>query len=421
MSYISPEQTAYKDSANLDAFGRLRVSTGAQLFGLSQEYSNHPLVWDSYTASGGTATWSALRNSTALTTAGTTSGARALRQTKMYFRYTPGKSQLIKMTAILQKGAVPSGTAFSAVGYYDDNNGLFFKQSAAGVYVVERSGVSGSVVDNPVLQASWNIDKFDGNGPSGKTIDWTKTQIFMIDMQWLGAGRVRYGLDIDGVLYYCHQFIHANTLDQIYMETADLPLRYEVFNSGGAGSNISLESICSSVESEGGIQENSVYPFSYSAYVDTPLSISTTMRPLVTRRLRSTFNGKTVRGVARLNSFGLRVGSNDIYWEISFNQTVTLGAGGSTVTGLVNSAYSISEYDTYVGANNTVSGGSVIFNGFALSGAGGSRGLTLSPGANTVLQIGKNYAGVSDSYTLSARSTASTATVSVVVQLEETY
>ena len=419
MSFINPELMAYKDSANLDAFGRLRTSVGAQLFGQSQEYSPHLLVWDNYTASGGTAVHSATTNSTALSTGGATSGARALRQTKVYLRYTPGKSQLIKQTGVLRSGGVPQGTAYAGIGYYDDSNGLFFKDTATGVYIAERSDVTGSVVETTVAQTAWNIDKFDGNGPSGKTVDWSKTQIFVIDLQWLGAGRVRFGLNIDGTLYYCHQRVHANLFPSVYMGTACLPIRYEVFNSGGAGSSISLNAICSSAESEGGVDENSVYPFSYSAYLATPMALDTTLRPVITRRLRDTFNGKTVRGVAKLMSFGLRVATNDIYWEIRFNQTVTVP--GTTVTSNVDATYSISEYDTYTGAANTVSGGTLIYNGFAPTGAGSVRGITVAQGTAAMMQLGRTYAGVRDSYTLSARAMTGSASVSAWVQLEESY
>jgi len=421
MSFVNPEQMAYKDGANLDAFGRLRSSVGIQLFGTSQEYTPHPLVWDTYTVSGGSVTHSATTNSSTLSTNGTTSGARALRQTKTYHRYTPGKSQLIKQTGVLRAGGVPSGTAFAGIGYYDDNNGVFFKDSAAGISVSERSNVSGSVVETSVIQSNWNIDHFDGTGPSGKTVDWTKTQIFIIDLQWLGAGRVRYGLNIDGILYYAHQSVHANLFPSVYMATANLPARYEVFNSGGLGASISLNSICTSVESEGGVDETSMYPFSFSAYVSTPLVIDTTLRPLVTRRLKNTFNGKTARGQSHLRAFVIKNTTNDVYWEVRYNTTVTLGVGGSITTTDVDTTYSMSEYDTYVGAANTVAGGVAMFNGFSLAGQGVVSGTSIAPGVTSLLQIGRTYAGVRDTFTLCARSLSGSASISIATQIGEHY
>jgi len=396
------------------------VSQPSSLFGTSQEYSYHPLLWDHHTATGGTATHSVTTNSTILSTAAATSGARALRQSKVYLRYTPGKSQLIKMTGTLKKGGTATGTAYAGIGYYDDESGLFFRYNSTGVAVVERSSVSGSRVDTAVNQSAWNLDKMDGTGPSGLTIDWTKEQIFVIDFQWLGVGRVRFGVALKGMLIYVHEVYNANTATSVYMRTACLPPRYEVFNEGGAGANISVEAVCTSVESEGGTHEDEYYSFVYNAYL-SPVSLDTTLRPYVTRRLRDTFNGLTVRGHAHLNSFDLLLGTNNVYWEVRYNAAVTIGGGGSTVTANVDSTYSISEYDTYTGAANTIAGGVIVANGFGVPGSGSNKALLGIQNLGSRPLLGRTYAGVRDSYTLCARSLTGSANMSIAVQLQEQY
>lgn len=421
MSYIPVNGMSYGDTANMDAFGNLRTVTPTQLFGLSQEYTYHPLVWDHYTASGGTATHSTSTNSTILSTAGSTSGARALRQTKVYHRYSPGKSQLVKLTGTLRKGAVPSGAAFAGVGYYDDDNGAFFCDDSGGVCVVVRSNTSGAPVGDKTYQSAWNVDPMDGTGPSGVTIDWTKEQIFVIDLQWLGVGRVRFGLAINGILYYVHYSNHANVTTAVYARTANLPVRYEAFNSGGAGANVSVEAICSSIDSEGGVAEGAHYPFAYSVYGNTGFTLDTTLRPVITRRLRDTFNGLTVRGHAHLLSFDMLAASSAVYWEIRYNQTVTIGGGGTSTTTDVDTTYSISEYDSYTGAANTVSGGVLLHNGWIPSGGGGIRNVGTAEFGESLLILGRTYAGVRDSYTLSARSLTGSATVYPSIQLVEQY
>lgn len=417
MSYIPLDQMAFRDGPGLDAFGRLRTSESVTLFGTSQEYTYHPLLWDHYTATGGTATYTQANGSTVLSTAAATSGARALRQTKIYLRYTPGKSQLSKQTGTLRKGSAPSGAAWTAIGYYDDDNGVGFRDTAAGVVIFKRSNVTGSPVTTTVNQTDWNIDKLDGTGPSGVTVDWTKEQIFLMDLQWLGVGRVRYGVDIDGQILYCHETDNSNSQTSVYMRTANLPLRYEAYNEGGAGSNVSVEAICSSLESESGVDEDDFYSFAYSAYL-TPVSLDTTLRPYVTRRLRNNFNGLRARGHAHLGGFNLSVGTNAIYWEIRYNATLSIA--GVTTTTNVDATYSMSEYDTYTGTN-TGTGGVIVANGFAPAGQGNN----VSPlsiqnnGARPLL--GWTYAGVADTYTLFARSLTGAATMSVAVQLQEQY
>jgi len=420
MSYLPLDQMAYRDGPGLDAFGRLRIADSIQLLGAAQEYTFHPLTWDHFTSGAGTATYSANTSSTVLRTGASTSGARALRQTKIYYRYNPGKSHLIKLTGTIRKSGTPAGASFTSLGYYDDDNGLFFRSKVTGVYVTSRTNTSGAPVETEVVQSSWNLDKLDGTGSSGVTVDWTKEQIFIFDLQWLGVGRARFGLFIGGSIIYVHEMLHSNLFTAAYMRTANLPVRYEAFNSGGAGADVSLEAICASVESEAGVQEDNFYPFSYSAYL-TAMALDTTLRPVVTRRLRDTFNGLTVRGHATLSDFQLRVGTNDIYWEIRYNQTVTLGGGGSTTTNNVDATYSISEYDTYAGAANTVSGGILIASGFVSTGAGSVRGVDQISAADSLLILGRTYANVRDSFTLSARSMTGAATLSLASNIKEQY
>ena len=421
MSYIPLDKLSFGDSTDKDAFGRLRTSFAESLICIAQDVSYHPLTWDHYTASGGTATHSTATASTVLRTNASTSGARALRQTKPYYRYVPGKTQLLKVTGTLRKGSVPSGTAFSALGYYDDENGVFFRDSSAGVAVVTRSNVSGSVVDTAVLQSSWNVDKLDGTGPSGITVDWTKEQLFLIDLLWLGAGRVRFCLVFNGTVFPVHYSNYANLITSVYMRTSSLPIRGEVFNSGGAGSDIQQEFTCCSLEAEGGTTDEDYIPTAYSAYISSSFSADTTLRPVATRRLRDTFNGRTVHGHSHLNEFTLLVGTNPVYWEIRYNTTVVIGSGGAATTNNVDTTHSISEYDTYTGANNTVSGGLVIYNGLIGTGTGSTKIAETAQGSDSQLKLGRTYSGVRDTYTFCARSVTGNASLSIAVSLKEQY
>lgn len=158
----------------------------------------------------------------------TTAGVRA-RQTRMRFNYQPGKGQEVILTGVF--GAGQAGIT-KRIGYFDTNNGLFFQLSGTTLSVVRRTSTSGSPVDNVVTQANWNIDKLDGTGASGVTLDLTKTQIMIIEFEWLGVGRVRYGFDIDGKIIFVHQLFNANNLTEVYISTPNLPVKYEIANDG---------------------------------------------------------------------------------------------------------------------------------------------------------------------------------------------
>lgn len=101
-------------------------------------------------------------------------------------------------------------------------------------YKGESVGTSGYLVTQEIKvpQSEWNIDKLDGEGPSGYTIDPTKMQMAYIDYSWYGAGFVRFGFrTIEGNITYCHKMPNNNVNTEAYMRSGNLPARYEVVNS----------------------------------------------------------------------------------------------------------------------------------------------------------------------------------------------
>lgn len=232
-----------------DAFGRLRVGNPVTLFDSKQIFDALALLWDDQEVSGAgtSSTYDQDRASSLLAVSNVTAGKR-VRQTFQRPNYQPGKSQLFYITYVM--GAPATGIT-RELGSFDDNNGLFLRQTVAGLSVVRRSNVTGSPVDEVVAQSAWNLDKLDGTGQSALTLDQTKGQIFCMDFEWLGIGAVRFGFVIDGRVVYCHQSRNANELAAVYMSTPNNPLRYSIENDG-TGAVATFETLCSSVSSEGG-------------------------------------------------------------------------------------------------------------------------------------------------------------------------
>ena len=273
-------------SAGVDAFGRLRVSNPLTLFDSSHRYRDNNL-WNTSTASGGTATFNANQGLVDLTV-GTTSGAKVYRETTKVFSYQPGKSLLVMNTFVFNPA---KNNLRQRVGYYGSANGIYLELDGVGGSVlafVERSSVSGVAAETKVVQSSWNVDKMDGTGPSGMTLDITKAQILWMDIEWLGLGTVRLGFVIDGKFILCHQFHHANLITSTYITTASLPLRYEIENTGATASNSTLKQICSTVLSEGGyelrgLQQGIAIPIT----TPTTLTTSGTYYPIISLRLKA--------------------------------------------------------------------------------------------------------------------------------------
>ena len=298
------------DGAHLDAFGRFRVGQPFPIFDNKNLYHRNSNHWCELT-SGGTETLTHLPNESSIAlTIGTASGEYIQRTTERYFAYVPGKSQFIAMTAIL---AATKTNLVQRVGYFDNDNGLFMELAGSTLKVVRRTKTSGAVVDNAVNQADWNIDPMDGTGPSGITIDITKAHIFVIDFQWLGVGRVRYGFDIDGILYYCHELRNANNLNIVYMSTPTLPLRYEIRNVGITASSSTMKEICCSISSEGGY---TLPGLEFAASNGITTRAVTTRLPVLAIRLKTSFGGKDNRKTVKILSSAMYAQTNAAFFEL---------------------------------------------------------------------------------------------------------
>lgn len=90
------------------------------------------------------------------------------------------------------------------------------------------NAVVSKTIDTRIAQSTWNIDRCDGTGPSGYTIDLTKMQMFYIDYSWYGAGFIRWGFRAtDGNIVYAHKVANNNVNYEAYMRSGNLPARYE--------------------------------------------------------------------------------------------------------------------------------------------------------------------------------------------------
>lgn len=246
MTYL--RQITYQPNL-LDAFFRLRTSEPFTLFDSAQILSDQSLLWTTSLAGGAPAqTYVNARSSTLLNVSG--AGQTSIRQTKQYLTYQPGKGLTIKTTFVM---GAPVAELVRRVGYFDGTNGIFLEQNGTvGVNLVRRSSVT---VTEVVPQADWNLDKLNGQGPSGVTLDLTNSQLFFVALEWLGTGSAFAGFFFNGVPVLVHRFDTANVIPSVYIRTPNLPVRYEISTGAGYGGGAqTLEQICCSVESDGGYQ-----------------------------------------------------------------------------------------------------------------------------------------------------------------------
>ena len=345
--------TTQANSTATDAFGRLRVSAPLTLFDSSHRYKDNGL-WTTSTGTGGTTSFDSNAGLVTLNTT-TASGSSIVRETTKCFSYQPGKSLLVMSTFVMNAAQT---NLRQRVGYYGASNGMFLEQDGTTISFVERSSVTGSVVDTKVAKASWNIDPMDGSGPSGYTLDLTKAQILWMDVEWLGLGTVRIGFIINGEFVHCHSFHHANLITSTYITTASLPLRYEITNTNTTTATSTLKQICSTVLSEGGYElrgsQQAVGTTITGAY---NLTASGTYYPPVAIRLKAA----NLDAIAIVTAVAIMASGGTANYSWRVNQAATVSGGTWTSAG-VNSSV---EYNL---SGVSSSGGRILAQGYFAGG-----------------------------------------------------
>jgi hypothetical protein len=374
-SNIASGNLTNSDSMLTDAFGRQRVSSPFTLFDSSHRYSDNGL-WATSTAVGGTSLFKPAQGLVDLNVT-TASGSEVIRETTKVFSYQPGKSLLVMDTFVMNRSKIGLR---QRVGYYGSENGYYLEQNDAAVNFVERSSVTGAVVNTPVAQSSWNIDPLNGSGPSGITLDLTKAQILFMDLEWLGVGTVRIGFVIDGVFIVCHKFHHANIIASTYITTASLPLRYEITNTAATTGISTLKQICSTVLSEGGYELRGTQQ-AVGTPITTPktFAVAGTYYPMVAVRLLST----RLDAIAIITAVSLLgIGNGKSYaWRIVQAATTT---GGAWTPAGVNSSV---EYNLTAAS---ATGGRILAQGYVYSSNHGSPSINLLKEALFATQLERN-------------------------------
>lgn len=313
MGLLTQYPRAIDERAWRDAFQRLRISNPETIFDSKLLVSDQQtLLWDDQqtTGAGTSSTYQSTDACFRMAVSNATAGTR-VRQTFRRFNYQPGKSQLVMMTFNF------TGTAANItkrLGLFDGTNGLFFQASGTTpAFVIRKAGG-----DRVFTQTNWNSDQLNGSGPSGLTLDLTKAQIFFTDFEWLGVGTVRFGFIINGQFVICHTEQHANVATAVFMSSPNLPLRYELSNSG-AGVAATMDCICSQVTVEGGISINGVQFSADRAITPLTTANATTLYPILGLRLKSTHLSASIHPLAAAVACASQA---TFRWVLCFNPTL---------------------------------------------------------------------------------------------------
>lgn len=284
---------------NLDAFGRHRVSDTGNRLDAEYTYDKLPDLIDEVIGGIGTATFQSNTRDVLLAT----NSSKAEDFSAMYSYptpYTPGNSQLIEITGVLDNAAIGGGVAQ-----------LFL-----------RSKISGTVTEEVYNQADWDAPTL--------TLDWSTSHIFAMDFQSLKVGTIRYAFNQNGEINQVHAINNDNIRNSGYWQSPSLPCYWRIYNDVtytymeiGYGdtdnaigfryrvarnASASMVSICCTVKSEGGLDLFSMKGYPQAAdMAQTSKTVSTTVIPLLSIRPKALFKTFTNNAIAIPSSISVQI------------------------------------------------------------------------------------------------------------------
>jgi hypothetical protein len=184
--------------------------------------------------------------------------------------------------------------------------------TAVGTFTQKLAGVEPTEIwaqqseTSPGADDGWNEDSFDGNGPSGITINPVLGNVYQIRYQWLGFGRISFYMEHpeDGEFHLVHGINFANTslIPSIFSPT--LPL-FAIAQNIANTSDLSVYSSSMGGFSEGTPPE----PYVEHVHIIDFTFESTTIVPALTLHNNGVFASKINRIRMRIKSVSVQVES----------------------------------------------------------------------------------------------------------------
>jgi hypothetical protein len=266
-----------------------------------------------------------------------------------------------------------------------------------------------------VTQSNWNIDTMNGSGTSSLNLDFTKNQLFVIDFEWLGVGRIRYGIYAFGRINYCHQITNINILTGPYMYSANLPIRYEL-QGNAAGSIGALIQCCSTVISEGGFNPQG-RPFTANNGLPVSNNVTNTETPLLAIKgggVNFYHQNIIPLGVDLLNTANT---TDAIIYRVRLFLSPSSDPGTFTWQNVSN--YSVVKYASVITGVTTT--GSIVLEEGYFTGKGASSFNSLTDIFSNVLQVTSNVTNVSDIILITAQIQTGNAKIACSILWQEVY
>ncbi len=233
---IDPQKVSFNEGLT-DAFNRLQVANPFSLTDIFFLYNKREDEFQEIATGNGNVEH--VVNEAAIKLNAPDLNDKIIKGQNKYNRYQAGRGIRVELTTI------PANYTENNImkwGYFDNDNGLLFNAKTDGrLYVQILSNTTGT----PTI-----LKEKDVTDLVPDTLSIAHNNIWVIEAEWLSAGFAKFSVvDERGNYVLLHLFENAGQYGEPYMTTANLPIRYEVENTGVSPD---FKAVCVSVASSGG-------------------------------------------------------------------------------------------------------------------------------------------------------------------------
>jgi hypothetical protein len=276
-----------------DSYGYSQVSETNKIADYVFTYSGNDDSFFVGTASGGYVEHNSTLSSNILNVS-SVSGSSVYKSSYISYPYVPGNGTF--MSTSLSCGDSGKDGVVRRWGLFDEEDGLYFELDGTSFSVNIRNSITG--LTDTVLQ-----DDFDENLPY--VLDFSKFNLYWLDYQCQGAGRVRFGIyNPDGSRQLLHIFKNANSGSTPYMRRGSLPFRMEIYNKYNTSSASQLLITTLSISRQGNSSESVLTTGNSHMYTSELLQVGSSAHThFLSAMPKQYFNGVTNRTVTYPVSF----------------------------------------------------------------------------------------------------------------------
>jgi len=156
---------------------------------------------------------------------------------------------------------------------------------------IEQAGVVQT--ENWTFQEDFNLDKLDGTGYSGITLDPSKLNVYQINFRWLGAGEIRYAIEnpLNGDMIFFHNEHYSNRNELPHLANPSMKIGYVAANLNNGVGVVTCRgsSFMGAIE---GIVERTKLPYSVTTTRNDSMNIPGSLYHLISLKNKLVYQGK---------------------------------------------------------------------------------------------------------------------------------